>query len=218
VEAPVTQTFPPESDAEAARRRVLDAAEAVFAERGYAGATTREIAVRAGIGKRMLFYYFPNKGVLYRAVLDRVIVGVVEIAARFQGNPGPVGLAHSIEEFTHFAAHNVRPLNILTREIMDGGHHLKAIASERLQPIFAHGCDAVARNMADGVFRPGDPMHVLMDIAGVTLYYFLMIPLLQTLWQRDPLAPETIAERAASARDLIMHGLMAFARDGKLRR
>ena len=58
-----------EPQAEEVRARVLAAAEAVFAERGYAGATTREIAERAGIGKRMLFYYL-TKDAVYRAVLE----------------------------------------------------------------------------------------------------------------------------------------------------
>jgi AcrR family transcriptional regulator len=43
------------------RRRLLDTAEALFAERGYGATTTREIALRAGIGRRMLSYYFASK-------------------------------------------------------------------------------------------------------------------------------------------------------------
>ena len=43
------------------RRRLLDTAEALFAERGYGATTTREIALRAGIDKRMLFDYFASK-------------------------------------------------------------------------------------------------------------------------------------------------------------
>ena len=42
------------TDAEGIRFRIHDAAERVFAARGYAGATTREIARTAGIRKRML--------------------------------------------------------------------------------------------------------------------------------------------------------------------
>jgi AcrR family transcriptional regulator len=68
-----------EPQADEVRTRVLAAAEAVFAERGYAGATTREIAERAGIGKRMLFYYFPTKDAVYRAVLERIRPGLVAI-------------------------------------------------------------------------------------------------------------------------------------------
>ena len=59
----------PAPEGDGIRPRILDAAERVFAARGYAGATTREIAAAARIRKRMLFYYFPSKDLLYRAVL-----------------------------------------------------------------------------------------------------------------------------------------------------
>ena len=58
-------------DGDDVRRRILDAAEEVFAGCGYAAATTRGIAQRAGIGKRMLFYYFPNKDALVVALVER---------------------------------------------------------------------------------------------------------------------------------------------------
>ena len=82
------------------RARILTAAEEVFAARGYAGATTREIAERAGIGKRMLFYYFPSKDAVYRAVLERILVGLVAIHEHTRNAPGPVGLADAIEAIT----------------------------------------------------------------------------------------------------------------------
>src|SRR5690349_15074685 len=52
---------------------LLDAAEAVFAERGFGGATTAEIARRAGLPKANLHYYFGTKDAIYRAVLDRIL-------------------------------------------------------------------------------------------------------------------------------------------------
>src|SRR5262249_26691775 len=91
----------PESDVST---RILDPAQALFADRGYGAASTREIAERAGIGKRMLFYYFASKEAVYRAVLDRVVTGMVAIHHRFRAEPGPVGLADAMEGITLFAA------------------------------------------------------------------------------------------------------------------
>lgn len=48
-------------DAGATRRRLLDAARDLFAERGYEGATVREIAERAGANQALLFRYFGSK-------------------------------------------------------------------------------------------------------------------------------------------------------------
>jgi len=56
------------------RRRVLDAALAVFGEAGYRAATTRQISERAGVTLPVLQYYFGDKEGLYRACAE-VIVG-----------------------------------------------------------------------------------------------------------------------------------------------
>lgn len=54
------------------RRAILDAAEECFAASGFAGATTRQVAARAGVNVATLHYHFGNKRNLYRAVLDAV--------------------------------------------------------------------------------------------------------------------------------------------------
>lgn len=53
--------------------RILDAAEAVFAEHGFESASLREIARRAGIQQPGLYNHFASKRDLYAAVLDRAL-------------------------------------------------------------------------------------------------------------------------------------------------
>ena len=195
------------SNGDAIRRRILDAAGHVFAARGYAGATTREIALEADIRKRMLFYYFPSKAVLYHAVLERIVVDMAGIHERFRNEPGPVGLGEAAEALTAFAAANLDALKLLHREIMDGGPHLVGLARMHLAPLFARSAEEVERNMTRGNFRPGDPMHTLVNVGGLTLYYFLLVPLLRLVWDRDPVAPDVLAERAGVVREWLTHGL-----------
>lgn len=53
------------------RERILSAALGEFAAHGLAGARCREIARRAGVNQRMLFYCFGSKEALYREILRR---------------------------------------------------------------------------------------------------------------------------------------------------
>lgn len=59
------------SPAEVTARAILDSAEAVFAEEGYAGAKTRAIVERAGVTLGLLHYHFGSKEQLYLAAFRR---------------------------------------------------------------------------------------------------------------------------------------------------
>lgn len=52
-------------------KAILDAAADVFGQKGYAGATTRAIAIKAHLNEVTLFRHFGNKKKLFQAVIDR---------------------------------------------------------------------------------------------------------------------------------------------------
>jgi AcrR family transcriptional regulator len=71
MELPVVQSEPPErADAARNRRRILAAAEKLFAERGVSCTSMDAIAAEAGVGKGTLFRRFGDRATLALAVLD----------------------------------------------------------------------------------------------------------------------------------------------------
>jgi AcrR family transcriptional regulator len=52
------------------RKRLLETATELFAEKGYAGASVREIVEKAGVSKPVLYYYFKSKEGLFYAILE----------------------------------------------------------------------------------------------------------------------------------------------------
>ena len=58
----------PEARSEATRTQILDASEALFAERGFAGTSMRAVAVAAGTSQALLHHHFGTKAGLYEAV------------------------------------------------------------------------------------------------------------------------------------------------------
>lgn len=56
---------------EAARERILDAAEELFGVRGFYGVTLRDVAMQAGTDTALLHYYFRGKSELFNSVLAR---------------------------------------------------------------------------------------------------------------------------------------------------
>lgn len=80
-------------EATAARTRILDAAEQLFAENGFDATPTQRVAERAGVAKGLLFYYFPKKLDLLRALFAERLpshplcsVGTVAVAGDVPGS------------------------------------------------------------------------------------------------------------------------------------
>jgi AcrR family transcriptional regulator len=68
----------PARDAEATRRRLLDAARAEFAEFGIAGARVDRIAANSASNKAQIYHYFGSKDQLFDAVWESIVSQIVE--------------------------------------------------------------------------------------------------------------------------------------------
>ena len=101
------------------RDRILDTAEALFAERGFDGVTLRQIAIGAGVDVALASYHFGKKLDLFRAVFERRAPALNESrlaalkAAQDATAPKPASVESIIEAF-------LRPLE-LTQESADAG-------------------------------------------------------------------------------------------------
>jgi AcrR family transcriptional regulator len=69
---PASATTPRIRDADRSRVAILEAAETLFAERGFDGASLGDIAAAAGLSRGTPSYFYGSKEQLYRAVLSRV--------------------------------------------------------------------------------------------------------------------------------------------------
>ncbi len=56
-----------------ARDRILETSMKLFAEKGFSGTTTKEIAERAGVNQALIFRYFSTKRDLYGAIIEKKI-------------------------------------------------------------------------------------------------------------------------------------------------
>ena len=102
------------------RDRILEAAEAVFADNGYHDAIVDEIGRRTSLSKGGLYFHFPSKEGLFFAVLDRLADRLVnraeeaasregpalERAERHEGGPSP---AQRADEIVGVLMHGVHP-------------------------------------------------------------------------------------------------------------
>src|SRR6516164_5047348 len=63
------KSTPAKLSSEERRAAIIQAVRRVFADKGFHGTTTRELAEAAGVSEALLFKHFPNKEALYSAML-----------------------------------------------------------------------------------------------------------------------------------------------------
>jgi AcrR family transcriptional regulator len=153
--------------------RILAAAAAEFAARGFAGARVDRIARSARVNKAMLYYHFHNKKTLYRTVLRQMFAAA---AARLGGIaaadlPAPEKLERIIAAIAaHITEHAMMP-NIMLREIAEGGAHLDRETLAALAAIPRAVAGVVAQGVADGAFRDVHPIFAYFSILAPIVVY-----------------------------------------------
>ncbi|MPV61232.1 TetR/AcrR family transcriptional regulator [Burkholderia sp. HI2761] len=151
---------------------LLACAEAVFAERGLAGASTAMIAERAGLPKANVHYYFPTKLALYRRVLDDLFEDWHRAAGSFEAGDDPVE-AIGCYVRAKMALSQRRPLGskVWANEIIHGAEHMQDILSQRVKPWFDTRIEVIEGWIAHGLLAPIDP-HALMYLIWATTQHY----------------------------------------------
>lgn len=110
------------------KARILTAAEQVFATKGFAGASTREIAAGAGVNISSLHYHWESKETLYIAVFQNIydrILDLIRTALPPAGSTGKLPAAVVIDDamgrlFDFFADHPNVP-KLMVRRLLESG-------------------------------------------------------------------------------------------------
>ncbi len=152
--APLSDTPPRERVRHARRAALLEAAECVFAEHGFAGATVADIASRAGYSAGNLYNVFENKEALFREVIaTRDALFVQQLTAALEGG-GPIveGLDRFIDVFLGFGEKHRAFFTILsqptgsfewgTGSSSERSTHIRDIIESKINDFFTRAVDA----------------------------------------------------------------------------
>ena len=103
------------------RAAILDAALAVFAERGYHAASIDEIAREAGVSKALIYEHFASKQALWASLLDAQVAEIFRrlAAGAATAEPGEVRLRAGVDAFLTFVEERRGAWRMLFREAAD---------------------------------------------------------------------------------------------------
>lgn len=179
---------PRDGDPAETRRGILRAAEQSFAAAGFVGATTRQVAARAGVNVATLHYHFGNKEKLYRAVLDAA--SRAELADPSHGSTPAERLSAVVEGLWDFGASHpslprlsllhrlagpASPVDVppdprealLTRTLAETGARLPFPPGEAARVILAFLDSALVASQGGGGYEAGSPAAASASRSGV---------------------------------------------------
>jgi TetR/AcrR family transcriptional regulator len=153
--------------------RIIKAAEEVFAEFGYNGATVDTIAERAGLSKQNMLYYFASKQLLYQHVLGAILdVWIDSMALLEQPGKDPAAKLESyIRRKIELSRTRPNGSKVFATEIINGAPHLSADIKNRLLPHFEADIRLVESWIKEGKMDPVDPKHLFFMIWSSTQTY-----------------------------------------------
>jgi TetR/AcrR family transcriptional regulator len=145
------------------RERILVAALEVFAEHGFDGARTRDIAERAGANLGLITYYFDTKEKLWQAAVSLAFhelqteLGDVIAPPAGEGADDRARLERLIRRFVHFVARRPAFMRLMNDEGKRDGPRMRWLADRYVKPMNAAVRGLLERAAASGAVPPIAP-------------------------------------------------------------
>jgi len=194
-------------DADATRTRVLEAAETLFARKGFDGTRLREVAEDAKVTVPLVCHHFGDKDSLYAAVIERGIERFASLGwdVLRRGHTVAEQLTGFITGLTDFAAREPGITAILHREMAEGGVRARPLAERWLQPLKLAVTESFHAAQSRGEIHGGlDVDMVVLHIVGAVMYPCLAGPLVQIVWGEDPLTASFVERRKRHLLDMLV--------------
>ncbi|MFS2161614.1 TetR/AcrR family transcriptional regulator [Pseudomonas sp. Pseusp122] len=151
---------------------ILRAASEEFADKGFAASKTSDIAIKAGLPKPNVYYYFKSKENLYREVLESIIEPILRASTPFNrdGVPAEV-LSAYIRSKIRISRDLPFASKVFASEIMHGAPHLTPEQVQQLNNQARHNIDCIQAWIDSGQIAPVDPHHLMFSIWAATQTY-----------------------------------------------
>jgi len=182
------------------RGKLIEAATPLFAQKGFAAVSVRELAAAAEANVAAISYHFGGKEGLYHAVLEHQFEPIAEALARGER----LGYLPPEERLAFYASliagvHRRRPylLRFMHGELTSPTSGFELVVKKYVPRIFRFLYQALADGVAAGRFRADlDIGLAVPSLAGILNFYFIVRPLARQLVPDFELADEKYTAQA----------------------
>jgi TetR/AcrR family transcriptional regulator len=183
---------------EATRERIVEAALAAFAEKGFRGASTRDIARRAGTNQGLITYHFRSKDELWRAAADRIF-GMLRksladrLASLVSADPRERN-REAIRAYVRFVAAHPELFRLMVDEGKNSEERMEWLVDTHLRPAYDRFMRGGNRRLS-GIDESILP-HAYYVLAGAGSLIFAVAPECRRLTGLDPGTREAVETHA----------------------
>ena len=163
-----------ERNPDRSRELILDAAETLFAERGYEETSLAEVGERAGVSRGTPGYFFGSKAVLHRAVLERCFADVRRAVregkerALASGESPDVILAGAVADYADFVAARPNFVRLIEREALSDRTVLEGMPL-RLA-VWQEALAAFRQELGLDISDTSEAAHLLLSLVALTWF------------------------------------------------
>jgi AcrR family transcriptional regulator len=185
------------------RERIVEAAVDAFAELGFRGASTREIAARAGANQGLITYHFRTKDELWRAAADRIF-GMLRTTlgaslASLESDDPRARAREAIREYVRFVAAHPELFRFMVEEGKHGDERMQWLVDTHLKPLY-EAFPQLAGPLGGGIDEALLP-HAYYVLAGASSLIFAVAPECRRLTGWIPRRHEPSRPTPSSSRD-----------------
>ncbi len=166
------------------REAILLAARSVFSRRGFEGTSMREVAHAARVNNAMIYYYFRDKGDLYRSVLahsfsefDRLWCEPI-FSSRASSR---AKIRTYVEGFIAFQHANEELRRIMTMEFASCSSDYRWLADNYLSRSYQKLVQLLTEGMRSGELKKIDPSLAIPSLVGMIIHSFNMRPIAERI-------------------------------------
>jgi TetR/AcrR family transcriptional regulator len=197
---------------EARPGELIEAALALFVDKGFAATRSEEVAARAGVSKGTLFLYFQTKEDLFREVIrTRLVDHLLAWDQEYDTLTGPTEdlLRYSVQ--TWWERIGSTPAGGLTKLILSESHNFPEIAAYYRDSVIRPGKELLRKILARGVergeFRAIHIDHAVMSLVSAMVFVVTWKHSMESCTSRDePFDPLIFLQAHL---DLLLQGLRA---------
>ncbi|MEX0874557.1 MAG: TetR/AcrR family transcriptional regulator [Actinomycetota bacterium] len=197
------------------RDTILDRAEELFAQRGYAGIGIAEVAEGAGLSKSSLFHHFPSKARLYTAVMARILTHLDDelTSSLAQGGRPTERLDRWIDTVIDVLTTNPTYPGLLLRVLVDdadlpSGLPDGKVAHDTIRRIGANAIRLLREGMDEVEFRRTSAAYTLQMLFAATVHPLATGRFGDELIGKPMFSSAEIARRKREVKAMFHHGLV----------